>query len=72
MNATYEGTANARFQLLQHQLLGRIKIASQRAKREDEAAAIGQLLGSFLITLGNKLGGSSKPEIEISPQPTKS
>ncbi len=67
MHTTYERTAIARYQLLQNQLKGRISLGSLPAKREAESVAIGQLLGSFLIILGSKLGGSSKPAIGISP-----
>ena len=72
MHTTYEKAAIARYQLLQHQLEGRIKTETHLAKRMDSLAPIRRLLGSFLIAMGEKLSRSSETALGISPQPTKS
>ncbi|MBC8507910.1 MAG: hypothetical protein ISR58_11650 [Anaerolineales bacterium] len=72
MHTTYEGAAIARFQLLQHQLKGRIKFESHRVSCDFEPATICRLLGAFLIALGMRLSRSSETALGISPQPTKS
>jgi len=64
----YEGIIIARFQLLQRQHMHRSRQTNLQAKGMNDRVTIRQMLGLFLVSLGNKMSDSSNTPRDISSQ----